>query len=240
MAGPVPVSGPPPVQPHLENPSVTVQATGDPPSTFPRDGLKKSEKTSLSSGTKLLLSLIVLAPRLAIGAAYLTSATVKGVVAGLAIAGAKSGVFRGKTDDAKNLASASFKDARRDMSKAILLAVAGILAPLGHLQAVWDKGENWGKATESTGFNIGSKSTKMFVWQWGAILVQDALRGDRLRDGGYEEPPANPHKWKKIEGKLDSIADVLTQYKGMHKAMNKFREKHNLELRPPLSPEGGP
>ncbi|MCE5317565.1 MAG: hypothetical protein LLG04_09445 [Parachlamydia sp.] len=206
---------------------------GQPPAKMNRN--EKVRERTYTAGPKLLLSLIVLAPRLAIGAAYLTSATVKGILAAFAFTSAKSGVYRGKTDTVKDFAGASFKDARRDFSKAILLAVAGILAPLGHLHAVWDEHENDGRPSEWTHSNWGSGGygPKFYVRLAGTTF-QDIVNGQ------YESPNSKPHTWKKIEGKLDAVADFVTHYRGIHKAMNKFREKVHMPLRPPTSKGGGP
>lgn len=216
--------------PQAQNPQLAV--AGQPPARYPREKPEKIQEKTYTAGPKLLLSLIVLAPRLAIGTAYLTSATVKGVISAMAIAGAKSGVFRGKTDTVRDFAGASFRDARRDFSKAILLGLAGILAPLGHLHAWWDEHENDGLPTEYTGSNLGSLGPKNFVRQY-AVIFQMIVEGK-------DPPEPSTHTWKKIEGKLDAVADFATHYRGIHKAMNKFREKVHMDLRPPLSKGGGP
>lgn len=226
-----PIAPPPRVQLYqAQEPHVAV--AGQPPDRMPRGKQEKAEERTYTAGPKLMLSLLVFAPRLAIGAAYLTSATVKGLVSAMAIAGAKSGVFRGKTDKVEKFAGASFKDARRDFSKAVLLAFAGILAPLGHLHALWDEHENDGLPTEWTPSNMGSLGPKNFVRQYG-VMFQMIVEGQK-------PPEPSTHTWKKIEGKLDVVADFVTHYRGIHKAMNKFREKVHMDLRPPTSEGGGP
>ncbi len=185
--------------------------------------------------TKCAISLVLLAPRVAIGSAYLASSIIKGIVGGIAVgiaaASAKKGPLKGKAAAIKSFGAASLREARKDVSRALLLSIAGVLAPIGHGWAAWDVHEN----QAPTGFtvtNLGSADAKRYFGIRGRIYAQNLIDPERPK-----EP--NPHIWRKIDSKLDSIANFITQFKWIEHAIEKASEPIHL-LREKEKKPGGP
>lgn len=187
---------------------------GEPPDTIVRE--RAAAHSGHHPATKLLISLLVAAPRVFVGASYLASALVKGIGGGILLGVSKTNILKGRTEAAMSFSGEALLDARRDLAKGALLALAGILSPFGQLWSIWDRHENQGWTTDLTYINLGSKGKLKQIYPK-AALAQDLI-----------DPPNRPlssHIWKKIERKLDKVADVLTYYKGIERALAKGREQ---------------
>lgn len=211
------VGSPPPTTPGA--PPVTINASSTPP-TPP---LK-----STPFGVKFLLSIILIAPRVGIGSVFLASGIVKGVISGVTIGAAKTGLLRGKSAALDTFGHRVLLETRRDTAKGLMLSFAGILTPVARLYEGWTRLEQLTQKgqTVSSGNEIG--------WSKGHIGSLDPKRGFQwigagLHDLIYSEDAQNtlkntePHTWKKIDRVGVAIADLLTHNVGLQRALGKGR-----------------
>lgn len=218
------VGSPPPTTPGA--PPVTINASSTPP-TPP---LK-----STPFGVKFLLSIILIAPRVGIGSVFLTSGIVKGVIAGVTIGAAKTGLLRGKSTAVENFGHRVLLETRRDTAKGLMLSFAGILTPVARVY------EGWTRLEQLTEKNQTVSSGKEIGWDKGHIGSLDPKRGFQwigagLHDLIYSKEAQTelkntpPHTWKKIDRVGVAIADLLTHNVGLQRALVKGSDWDKGEL----------